>query len=442
MKKRFTLLSSALIFSAMGFMASADDFVVPEAEIIVPINGEAELLYNMFEVTWGYYGLVDNMGDDPISATLTFPDNTVKTVRGTIDDANAEGESQKDVPTTRQNALKFTGFMAMNDDYQLIQQYGTYKVSIPEGVVLVNGVPNPPANLSFKINGSGNEGDVMSQGTLAYPATNYTSFLSVVELTWGGQPISFVNGAESVDLQVMVDGEPSDPFTARIEIIQDSGENDDQLTELTVLYIMVDPFLTYMDATSVEINIPAGLVQNEASETNPGQTLEFTLLPTLGAVASPTDNSTLYTSDPVVTLSWNGLSVTPNSPVITARQANSNTEYKLTPIYLEDKAAVSLSLASLPIGDYNILVPEASFIILIEENIIGDKSAINQEVYLTYSLKEGTTTGVKELQTLDSYKVYSLDGVKLMETSDYEVVKSLSPGIYVINGKKVIVERR
>lgn len=161
MKKLYATIAAVLLTTGLSVNLQAQDFEVPEPTFTVPFNGEAELLYNMFQVTWGYYGITDNMGDEPMECTLTMPDGTVKTLKGSISDANMEGTIEGDAPATSSNALSFRNFMSINDDtMQLIQMYGTYKVNIPEATVLVNGVPNPEANMQFIIYGENGTGAV------------------------------------------------------------------------------------------------------------------------------------------------------------------------------------------------------------------------------------------------------------------------------------------
>lgn len=62
--------------------------------------------------------------------------------------------------------------------------------------------------------------------------------------------------------------------------------------------------------------------------------------------------------------------------------------------------------------------------------------------FMTYILDD-LSAGVEELQidpTVDGlYRVYNLQGVKVLETKDPSVVNSLGKGLYIINGKKVLL---
>ncbi|MCH5234976.1 MAG: hypothetical protein J1E16_06750 [Muribaculaceae bacterium] len=63
--------------------------------------------------------------------------------------------------------------------------------------------------------------------------------------------------------------------------------------------------------------------------------------------------------------------------------------------------------------------------------------------YFTYIFTNMTTpdTGVENIKINPNtgLKVYNLQGVKVLETKDAASLKALAPGIYIINGKKVII---
>ena len=449
MKKTVLVLGSAVMFATMGFTANAEEFVVPEAEIIVPLGGEAELLNNMYEITWGYYGLEDNAGDDPITSTLTFPDGTVKTVKGQIADANKEGEIAGEVPTTVNNALMFRNFMTLNEETMMYeQQYGTYKVEIPEGVVLVNGVENPAATLYFEITGIQPEEEYMEAATLFYPSSYYTSFLSTVELSWNGEPISFVDGVASTDsngeqyiiIDALIDG--MTPITAKASIytVYDSGANDQTQATYDVLYIYFDDFIGYFNASTVDIQIPSDIVVNAEGLTNPQQTVTFYLMEQLSATLTPSGDSELEAGKAIVNISWNGILLTPGNGFVTLRNIKTGENIYIDPIFAEDNASMSIDLNNVAAGNYELIIPEAYVLILLEESPVGDIYAINEEIVANYTILD-TSTAIESPDAEDNlYKVYSIDGVYIMTTGDLQSLRKLTPGIYLINGKKTIIK--
>lgn len=137
------------IVSLGAFTAMADDFVVPEAEICMPIPGQTTY-YGAFSVTWGYYGLEKNA--EQLTGEITFPDGTSRSLtNGRISNANLEGalEGSRELPTTEDNSINYQAYNVVDDI--IVSLDGEYKVEIPAGIVLVNGVENPAASLTFVI---------------------------------------------------------------------------------------------------------------------------------------------------------------------------------------------------------------------------------------------------------------------------------------------------
>lgn len=441
MKKTFTSFAALLLLSVSGISMSAQDFTVPAPQFTVPINGEAELLYNMFQVTWGYYGIVKNTGDDPITCTLTMPDGTEKTVKGNIDDANMEGTQEGKAPATEDNALSFRNFMQLDmETMQYIQVYGTYKVNIPEGVVLVNGVPNPEANMEFTIKGQ-EEASYMPEAEMVYPTSSYTSYAFAVQMYWPGQDIFFTQDVESMTLTADIDGKSLD-CTASIQQVEGGNEDGSNMFTMSVLYISFDDFVSYMDGTYLTIYIPEGIVANDKDEINRAQDVEITLLPQLQGTLNPEDGAEIESDEACVTVSWEGLSVLPlmGSTVI-ARESSSRTDTPVNVTFSEE-ASISIDLSTLPDGQYEIVVPEAFLIILTEKGIIMDSYAINSEIYANYTIVDSESSGVENLKSENGvYDIYTIDGRPVAKAAEINVVKGLEPGIYIINGTKTLIRK-
>lgn len=424
--------------------AMAEDFVVPDAEIIVPIRGEAERLENMFEVTWGYYGLVENTGDDPMRATLTFPDGTVKTVNGTIADANKEGTLEGDVPTTEENALMFRNFMVLDQESMMyVQQIGTYRVHIPAGIVLVNGVPNPEANLSFVITGNGSEEKkLMREGEVIYPESEFTSFFSLVEVSWGGQKIKFADESDSQTVEArLADGSVIEG-TATIQTVTDSGEDDKTETELCILYISFNDFLSFTDTSSVEVVLPEGLVENEEGYKNPVQSLTFYLLNQLAGVSNPEDGSTLSSKDATVVVSWEGLMLLENQGNIICKKIDGETEtiVDIETVLDQYGPTITFDFTGMEDGTYSILIPEAYVLILVEETMTDEIYAMNSETYLTFTVS-GSNGVESNPESEGKVKVYDINGMNVINDGNADALRTLSPGVYIVNGKKILINK-
>lgn len=437
MKKTLLSVASAVVFSGVAFSAQAADFTVPEPEIIVPFKGQADLLYNFIEVTWGYYGLEDNAGNDPIEATLTFPDGTEKPVRGIIMDANAEGEATQDVPTYVENALAFRYFMELNDDLQPIQQYGTYTLDIPAGVVLVNGVENPEATLTVIITGV-QEQPKMAFGEMTWPTSPYTSFVYNVQVSWNQQIFFAGEDVNQAEIEAMIDF--TTPLGAYANIVEVEGGNEDGTDMFTdwVLNIQFDnDFITYMDGELLEIYLPEGLVVNAEGEVNPAQTVEIYLLPQLTGTLNIEDGSSIAPADAYITVSWDGISVMPNNGTsLRVRNFATGADSMVEAIFNDD-ASISIDLTDFADGTYEISIPDAFVTILVEEDFLSDQYAINSEMYPSYTISSSLAVDAIQ-KSVEFGPVYNINGVRVLENSSN--VKALHPGIYIINGKKVVVK--
>ena len=67
----------------------------------------------------------------------------------------------------------------------------------------------------------------------------------------------------------------------------------------------------------------------------------------------------------------------------------------------------------------------------------------NAGQYFTYIFTglKAPDTAVESLksESITGYKVFNLQGVKVMDTKNAESLNTLRPGIYIINGKKVVI---
>ena len=84
-------------------------------------------------------------------------------------------------------------------------------------------------------------------------------------------------------------------------------------------------------------------------------------------------------------------------------------------------------------GTYVLSFPEGFF----NFEAVGTPSPA---VTLTYTIS--TATGISNvIVAVDGmYHVYTVAGVKVLETADYNDVKALTPGLYIVNGVKVLVK--
>lgn len=88
-------------------------------------------------------------------------------------------------------------------------------------------------------------------------------------------------------------------------------------------------------------------------------------------------------------------------------------------------------------GEYELTIPEGVFYYGDEEETADKLPAMSASYVI-----EGTTTGVSEVlgEEASEYNVYTVNGVQVIKNGDKNAVKALPAGLYIINGKKVIVK--
>lgn len=127
------------------------------------------------------------------------------------------------------------------------------------------------------------------------------------------------------------------------------------------------------------------------------------------------------------------------TPVVQTKSVNE-------PIVLEAEITsdykLKIDVSKLEAGTYNINVPKGY--LKIGDN--GVNKEINYEFTSTRSTNEdgnGETSGIAGIAADANgiYSVYNLQGMKVLSTNDASEIKGIKKGIYIINGKKVVLGR-
>lgn len=469
MKKIFT---TTLAIAAITLAAEA---AVPAPKLVLPLGKVVESSYNAAEVVWGYERLVDNAGDDPIRGTITFPDGSKKTINAILTDVNGtEGEfpdPEAQGKPTSNNALLFRNFLPLDWETMTYEEpAGVYTLSIPAGVVKVAGEPNPACTLSWTVIGF-TELSYMPRATVLEPQSQFVNSLSIIEAEFGGEEMAFAEGQESVNLNVEIDGVKANvTATASVKHIPvgDGGvpstdpDASGTTEELCVLYIDLSDFLTPADGTLVDIFLPEGLLVNDKGDVNRDQTFSFSLYNySYDYVVTPEDGSNVPENelDLGIQISWpDGIMFMPAAPgQIIARCGETDTV--LTAIESEDDATLTIPLGTngpngfqpLPEGAYEIIVPDSYRMILVSANAItGDVYELIPDIILNYTIgdvepepgpgpvepdpddpDDPDDTGVESIDADGSAVYYNIHGMKVVNPGK---------GIYIVNGKKVVVK--
>ncbi len=59
-----------------------------------------------------------------------------------------------------------------------------------------------------------------------------------------------------------------------------------------------------------------------------------------------------------------------------------------------------------------------------------------------FSLSEGSTTGIINniYNKIENVDVYTIDGVKCLSKANVNEINALPKGVYIVNGKKIIIK--
>lgn len=285
--------------------------------------------------------------------------------------------------------------------------------------------------------------ETLDKGLVMAPAdgNNYAIGLDYFVLQYPGLNLSFVDdNVKTVDLYV--DGNKVGEAECSI---WDSaltgafdGEEDDEPTVEPVNDILYIDFGAYAGMnTNYMVTIPQGLVQNEEGIVNPTQIVTCTILAAnYNYEVTPEENSeeNPYEEIEEVVISYGGETLQLNE----SAGAISLEPGRIMPGSTNLSAdGLTIAMGELEDGVYTLTIP-ATYI------VIGGES-LNAEIVLTYVIQknnedepgEDNPSGIESLLDSDGVmRVYNLNGVLVGND-----LNSIQSGIYVINGKKVIVRK-
>lgn len=297
--------------------------------------------------------------------------------------------------------------------------------------------------------GTSNAASYMENGTVDYPYSFYSSFApSSVSVVWDGQVISLVDPQtddfgddyvealvklgegewQSVNAYLMTSfGNPEDP------------EDKDLYMLDVALYDLED--LWAFDGNTVSLLIPEGIVKNMDDEINPSQEFVFYILPTCTDYSITPDSGSTLSDDFTVTVSFEGKKIEYLSG--TVRAMIYDPEYKDIALELDKEVTITdnnelvLNLSSLESGEYEVVIPEA-YVFVFD----GDEKYLSPDLWLEFTVENSGNSGVRitGITTAEGV-VYDLNGRKAGMVSEGGNYDKLSEGIYIVNGKKVLIRK-
>ena len=280
--------------------------------------------------------------------------------------------------------------------------------------------------------------DYLPEATLDYPDGFYVSMApGNVDITWNNEAFELVDpqkdeyGDECVKVQVKLGEEEAVEANGYCMYLEGFDDVEDIWLFEIGLYDIENIF--DFDGDTIVITIPEGVVKTPAGAINPEQELTFYLVDTYNKYSeTPATGSEIEQKDAIVRISFgenpieylNGHVV---AYIYDPEYAEFHLDYEKEVTINEDNELV-IDLTSLSPGEYELLIPEG-FVNVKED----DATLINPAIWFEYTITE--TVGISSITTIQgNNRVYNLNGMKVTTNG------KPASGIYVINGKKVVIK--
>lgn len=145
----------------------------------------------------------------------------------------------------------------------------------------------------------------------------------------------------------------------------------------------------------------------------------------------PAPNKTYSELDKVVVTYSDIVEKHPEATAVPTLTSSALTRANLEVDHKFEGASIIFDLSKVEPGVHTLVIPEKYV-------KIGEVGNWNNPVTLVYTLDKAS--GVNVIGTdVEGFRVYNLNGVNVLNTHDASAVKALRPGIYIINGKKVVI---
>lgn len=309
---------------------------------------------------------------------------------------------------------------------------GFYHVSIPEGVWLLDGVASPAIELNYGIR----------QLQTLSPAPGICSELSTITLTVTGTNVQQNNtpglfsGLDDYDLSISIE----------------------EGTDLSVITMTTDKPITTPDTYT--LLIPAGTFAYDIEED--GQTVtinsqEIVATYYISAIPKPAidpaegtvegfDNFTITMPEGYSMLFADTMSINFIYPVMPDGSLSPSYEYRVRVAEYDSEAGtvqlVVLNSEGMPTE--TLLSPaNGEYALKLADSMVSgfyNEEFVNTAPFIYYYTVNNTTgienIGLTENEMLD---VYTVTGIRVGRNLDRESLKALPAGLYIVNGKKILV---
>lgn len=321
-------------------------------------------------------------------------------------------------------------FMVMFDD-QLAE--GNYQLSLPEGAYLFDDNSLSPAYFaSFVIDNTPD--DMTAEATAIYEADSMNPAVFVV---WENEDGSYmqIEAYDDVDGMTAEITTPTGEVVPVDLILQPYGLEEGDAMRYTALMAALGDIVPVYGYGEYSIEIAAGIVINTDGEINKAQTLTFNVLDTHVAATVSQEGNTIY-------ISFDDEALEVYNPY----------DSEISIIDYSDPDAPRINLTwgeNISIVDNKVvvdieglgLVDKQYYELYIEEDYfyVGDENKTSAAVSYTFEFDIlAGITGISA-DANGMYRVYNLNGMNVLNTTDARDIKGLAKGLYIINGKKAII---
>lgn len=367
-------------------------------------------------------------------------------------------------------------------DPTVISDPGTYYLTVVGPAVgMVDGLlddnsevlPTYYAIYTIKAGSDVPETFYMEEGTMIEPEGNYVSSVGFITISYGGSKLQLVSPSDKENedgvfvskkpIELLVAGEsyPTSlyPYVFTIPAggndpgvawkLSDDAEDDMEAEDFLQVSLgeLLESYLWILPTGKYTVTVPEGIVKNDAGAINPEQSFSFYLMRSTdaGEVTPPEMdedwNMIEYAAAELeaVAVNW-GASIEKieGSLDVTLAKNEFMTSSPATPLLYGQEVKINgenlmINLSQVAPGSWSVNIPEGYVI------VGGEK--INTDQAISYTIVDKKTNSVIALDANADglYKVYDLNGVNVLNTEDAGAIRGLDAGIYVINGKKVLV---
>lgn len=421
-----------------------------------PSAGVVSNLSNQIYVRWGE----GDLPDAGLTPSLDFYGNYLerltdlgKQVKFTLPDGTVEyplAGTQNSLEDSGDGITPILGsVLGVTLDYNSYTSPGKYTLNIPAGYVNVkvdryNMVPCEEVNLEFYI-----EGLEMDNAELLNPVISASEMYWSVELTWN-ETVSLVDAA-NLEIPVSYNGESVGGLNAsQINLVQ-SGADEPAVTLLAetgdsgdILYLLLSSSTAYKGEGTYTFELPANMVVNSQGAFNKAQTINIEVVDALAiGEINPLSGAEFVVGEPVIIIiSYEGAEVveqnySEDAPLLVTDYADFDEEYTWANeevLLIEDNMVIINLGSNLHPATYSLTFRPGQVLVDGVEN-----EGILDYIF-TVKTREPSGDETDDPSGINSIKaeiangnVYTLQGVRV-------IGNHLAKGIYIVNGKKVVVK--